>query len=528
VRGGILGLFGILLGALAACTPGAPAEQPGLGVRVLEGPVRDVRASSSGDHLAVLTSCNEARGQYLPPRTASCELRVVPAAGGPSARVAQAVTTLPHGLAWSPAGDALAALADYDYPAAAGALVRWQGGRVEQLAEGVTFHGFAPDGRLGLVAGGALLVAPPDAAPAQVEGASAVATFEFAPAPVPGSPELLARRRGAEGGELLAVAGGRARPLAAGAADYAFAPGAARFAFTRASRGGAELVVAPASATALPAPLARGATQFAFSRDGAALAWISDVVPGRQGNLHVAELSRPGARPARLAEEVGELRWAARAPVLAWLERYDPRVRAGRLGVGGPGLAARRLGANVSEFELAPDGSAVAYLQHTTRGGYSVDLGLVRPGEPAGAAAPAPVAQGVFGFAFSPDGRWLYYRTRCVRNGEACDLERVPARGLAPGEKPEPVAPGVKSFEFDPRDPERLLLGFQRMDLPALDVAVWAGGALTAVDQAVVPGTARFLGPDSRRLAYAVLKPGREGVYVATLPGAGAPRAPER
>ena len=60
-------------------------------------------------------------------------------------------------------------------------------------------------------------------------------------------------------------------------------------------------------------------------------------------------------------------------------------------------------------------------------------------------------------------------------------------------------------------------MGFQRADLPALDVAVWGGGELVAVDRGVVPGTAQFLGPDSRRLAYAVLSPKRQGVYVAEL-----------
>jgi hypothetical protein len=146
-----------------------------------------------------------------------------------------------------------------------------------------------------------------------------------------------------------------------------------------------------------------------------------------------------------------------------------------------------------------------------------VDLGLAQI-DPAGAATPALVATGVFGFAFSPDGKWLYYRTRCVRNAEACDLERVPSGGLAPGSAPERIAEGVKSFEFDPRDPARLLVGWQRADLVALDLGVWEQGRMTRVDSAVLPGSAQFLGPDSRRLVYVVVAPKREGVYVAELP----------
>jgi hypothetical protein len=148
-----------------------------------------------------------------------------------------------------------------------------------------------------------------------------------------------------------------------------------------------------------------------------------------------------------------------------------------------------------------------------------VDLALV-PLDGPGSPAPQVVAQGVFGFAFSPDGAWLYYRTRCTRNAEACDLERVPAAGPGPGARPEPVAPGVKGFEFDPRAPGRLLLSWQRMDMVAIDVGVWEAGRRVAVDTAVVPGTARFLGPDSRRLVYAVADPKRAGVYVAALPPA--------
>jgi hypothetical protein len=170
----------------------------------------------------------------------------------------------------------------------------------------------------------------------------------------------------------------------------------------------------------------------------------------------------------------------------------------------------------VTDFDIAADGKHVAFLQHTTRGGYSVDLGLAQLD--AKDAAPASVAQGVFGFAFSPDARWLYYRTRCTRNAEACDLERVPADGLAAGAKPEAIAQGIKSFELDPRDPGRLLVTWQRSDMAALDVAVWSGGQLVSVDTRVLPGSAQLLSPDSRRIAYAVVEPKRAGVYVAEAP----------
>ncbi|HEY6002195.1 MAG TPA: hypothetical protein VIV57_04920, partial [Anaeromyxobacter sp.] len=297
--------------------------------------------------------------------------------------------------------------------------------------------------------------------------------------------------------------------------DYGFSRASPALAYTVQDRTGAELRLVGTEPGAAARILGKGARAFAFSPSGKAVAFLRDAAPGKQGDLHLA--AEAGGATALLAKEVGELSWARDAERLAWLERYDPRVRSGTLGAGGPGLAPRTVAQNVSDFELSPDGRHVAFLQHTTRGGYSVDLGLGRLDAPPG-TPPAAVAQGVFGFAFSPDGRWLYYRTRCVRNAEACDLERVPSEGLAPGAKAESIAPGVKSFEFDPRDPGRLLVTWQRMDSSALDVAVWQSGKLTSIDTWVSPGSARFLGPDSRRVAYLVAHPKRQGLYVAELP----------
>jgi hypothetical protein len=507
---------------VAACARHEPAEPPGLGRLVFAGPVRALHPSPDGAALAFLAGCDEVKVQFLPPQTARCDLRVVASAGGDAARAAAGVTTLPHGVAWSPAGDALLALADYDHASASGSLVLWRGGAARPLGDGVTFHGFGAHGEIGLVAGGRLSVMlPAEAAPHAVEGADGVASFELSPAEDPGcgsagAVRLAARRAYAAGGQLL-VSGCElraARPLEAGqVGEYGFAPAAPWLAYTVQRKDGAALRLLHTVERSAPRELGRGARSFSFSPDGESVAFVADVVPGKQGDLHLAG---PRGKGAVLGREVGEFRWAAKAPRLAWLERYDPRVRAGALGVGGAGLARREVAAHVSDFDLSADGRHVAFLQHTTRGGYSVDLGLARLDAPA--EGPATVARGVFGFAFSPDGRWLYYRTRCVRNAEACDLERVPAAGLAPGAQPEPIAQGVKSFEFDPRDPGRLLVGWQRMDMVALDLGVWEGGRLTRLDSAVLPGSARFLGPDSRRVAYVVAHPRRAGVYVAELP----------
>jgi len=251
---------------------------------------------------------------------------------------------------------------------------------------------------------------------------------------------------------------------------------------------------------------------FLFSPRGDAIAYLADAAPGRQGDLWVAPLG-PGA-PRRLAERVGEPRWSGDGSRLAWLADYDPRSRTGTLEVGTPAGESFPVTKNVSDFDLTPDGAAVAYLVHETAGGYSVDLGLARPG----VAPPEKLARGVFGFSFSPDGRWLYWRTRCVREAEACDLARLAVLPAPSAAKPEAVAEGVKSYEFAPGRPGRLLLGWSRKDRVALDLAVWEEGQLKAVDTLVLPGSAQFLGASPSRLGYALVDPRRQGVYVAELP----------
>ncbi len=509
----------LLVGAalLAACTrhPAAPASR---GHRLVAGEVLALRASADGAYLAFLHGCRRLEDRTLPPGTGSCELSLVPASGGEVVAVARGVTSLPPGFGWSGQGHALAALGEYDHARGRGALVVWSGGAPRRLADGVTFYALARDGsRVGYSAQGQLFVASIDGPGAPVAGGAGVSSLEF------GGREglaLLARRATVAGGELLAVRGQAAEPVAAGVRDYGFARGGDQFAFTA---GPAQALVLASAGAPRPSPaLGRDVQSFLFSPSGSAIAYLADAVPGRQGDLWVARLA--GGAPERLGQRVGEPRWSARGDRLAWLAEYDPRGRTGRLTVGGPGVKATPVEQNVSDFDLAPDGAAVAFLHHVTSGGYSVDLDLLRlERDP----QPLSVARGVFGFSFSPDGRWLHYRTACVREGEACDLYRMAVDGsaLAPrtdGGQAKPagelVAEGVKSFEYAPGLPDRLLVAWARKDRVALDLALWEAGKLVAVDTYALPGSVQFLGGDAHRLAYAVLDPKRPGVYVADLP----------
>jgi hypothetical protein len=507
VGSGWRSLVAVALVALAACSRSSAPAPTGLGHRLADADALSVRASPDGAWIAWLAACEPQKDRTLPAGTASCELSVAPSSGGAATRVARGVSTL-RGFAWSAAPAALAALAEYDAASGAGALVAWApGGEPQRVADGVTFHGFARDGgALGLVAAGRLLVArPPRWRAEPVRGGEGIATFEFGAG---GPVALLARRTLRAGGDLLAVRDAAAAPVAAAVREYAFARDGRRFAFTA---GTAQALQVAWSDAAPSAALGRDVREFSFSPRGDAVAYVADAVPGRQGDLMVA---LAGRAPERLASRVGEPRWSASGERLAWLEEYDPRSRTGALAVAAPGAKREIVARNVSDFDLTRDGRAVAYLQHVTAGGYSVDLGLARAGDRA-----VGVARGVFGFSFSPDGRWLHYRTACVREAEACDLYRVPVSGVGAADpKPERIAEGVKSFDYAPGKPDRLLVAWARKDRVALDLAVWEGGKLTAVDTYVRPGTAQFVGGDARRIAYAVLDPKRQGVYVAEVP----------
>ncbi len=501
--------MGVLaLVAAAAC---ARRDEPaGLGRRVADVDAVALRASADGAWLAYLDRCQGVKDRTLPPGTASCDLTVAPVQGGERRRVATGVTTLPHGFGWSASGSALAALESYDHAEGRGTLVLWTGGEPRRVAEDVTFYALDRAGKTaGWVARGRLFLSPLAGEAARaIAGAERISTFEFGGG---GGLAALARRATRAGGDLLAVRDHASSPIAADVRDYGFARDRERFAFT--SGVAQSLMVGDAGNARAGPPLGRDVASFVFSpRD--AIAFIADAAPGRQGDLWVATV---GGVPQRLAQRVGEPRWSADGSRLAWLQDYDPRSRTGTLSVGAPGERPRIVAAHVSDFDLTPDGAWVAYLEHVTAGGYSVDLG-VAPARPGVDAPPAAVAKGVFGFAFSPDGRWLLYRTACVREAEACDLRRVPAAGPAPGAQPERLAEGVKSFEFAPGRPDRLLVSWARKDRVALDLAVWDGGKLTSVDSYALPGTAQFVGGDAHRLAYVLVHPRRRGVYVAEVP----------
>ena len=287
----------IALAITTAGCRGAPPPRAGTGRRVAEGQVLALRPSPDGAFLAFLDRCQPQKDRTLPPGTAACDLSVVPEAGGERVAVAKGVTTLLPGFAWSGQGHALAALDGYDHTKGTGALVVWSGGAPRRLAAEVGFYALSRDGaRVGYAAAGRLFLAATGEAPAEIAGAEGVTSFEFGG---PGGDELLARRSTRSGGELLAIRGGRAAPLAAAVRDYGYARNGARFAFTA----GAPLALAilPAGATRTPPALARDVQTFLFSPAGDAIAYVADASARSPGRPVGGAARGRGARAARRA-----------------------------------------------------------------------------------------------------------------------------------------------------------------------------------------------------------------------------------
>lgn len=519
------GAAAVAVAFFTACA--APADkQVGLGRRLAAAQARNLLPSPDGSQLAYLDHCVRPRQTGLPEDVTSCDLEVVPAAGGAPRRLAAQVSSLGMGFAWSPAhGDpTLALLADYDYGRGAGTLMlahlaTGAAAKAEKLADDVGLYGFAPSGALGFVAQGQLSVLwPGGARPEELAAVSPASTFDINPVWRPGQAggpavRLLARKALAAGGELLGLLDpSGVVHFGTQVGDYRISPTGREVAFTARRGSGFDLFTAPAERKGVePRLVGREVQTFVYSSDGGALAFLSGAAPGMPGELRVVGKGEP----EKLAGRVGELRWASRAARLAWLQDYDPRIRSGTLAVGAAGEKPVVLGKRVTHFDLAPDGRSVAFVEHVTAGGYSVDLRLARIGQGQEPAV-ATVARGVFGFAFSPDGRTLYYRTNCVGQADACDLQSL-SMDAADG-KSVLLAEGVKSFEFAPGRSDLLLVTWVRRDMSALDLAVLRGTQLVAVDKAALAGSAQFLGASAQQVAYVVADPKRAGVYLADLP----------
>ncbi len=515
-----------VLVALAACKPPAEQQQKGLGVRIAEGPSRDVTPAPDGASLAYVADPKPAKElgiRDVSDTTWIGAARFVPAGGGAPVGLGGGVATMPGSIVYSPDGAFVAALTAFSFKDQTGTLVVGdvRRGTTRTVAEKVSFFAFTRDGaKLGWVADETLSVGPSDGALPPVAVVGSASTFEFSP----DGRRLLARRKLVADGALLLFdvpspgsAPGTGKKLGTSVADYNFSPAGDRIAFTaRGVDGSYELHLAPLDGE--PARLGTGVPSYSFSPDGKHLAFQAGVSPAKQyGDLML--LAAGAKQPAKLGEFVSEVRFAADGSHVAWLEKYDPGSRGGTLAYAKVEAEPipKKLGNHVPSFLWSRTGAYLAYLQRQLKPVYSVDLYLEKLGAE---GPPVKVAQGAFGFDFGRGDDLLYFRSGCVRNGRACELSVVPA--ARPTEAARKIASGVFTFEFDPAEQRYLMLTYARMDADALDVAVVPADGSQApktLDTLVAPGT-RWVGKDGDRISYAVIDRKRQGVYVADVEAA--------
>jgi hypothetical protein len=206
---------------------------------------------------------------------------------------------------------------------------------------------------------------------------------------------------------------------------------------------------------------------------------------------------------------------------VAFVEHYDERSRQGRIAYAPlPNGEPRRMGRGIENYEWGADGKSLAYLEKLLTPVPTVDLFVFRGGED----KPVKIGEGVFGYGFGPKNAYLLFRTRCTREGRACDLRRVDLAD--PTRTPEQLLEGIYSFRTS-NDGGRLLVSYARLDSDSFDLAAYdlKARTLEVLDRAVLlPG--QWVGGGSTQVAYAVVDRSRAGLYVAPVAGTPTAKAP--
>jgi dipeptidyl aminopeptidase/acylaminoacyl peptidase len=437
---------------------------------------------------------------------------------GEARKVGAGVSSQPGAFAFSPDGSQIAYLAAWRFRAGAGELwvARIAGGAPEQLAAEARSFAWSPSGELSWVAPDKLGVR--GAQPLTLAGLS---NLEWSP----DGKRIAARASGASGGKLWLVENGAAREIASGTSDFAFASDGTLAALgPPPGKGGDRPLLVFDKGGGAPREVAH-ATAFQFSPDGKEIALLSTArEPGEAiGDLY--KVSRSSGAPVLVASKVNDWRWAFNAPPsglrpspgdpappvgdLLCLSRYDLRARAGTLTVSS-GDKTREIASKVQSFTAF--GRRVLYLvQAPQKGDFKIELWGV---DLATGAAPRKIDEGVYGWDLAGDT--LLYKARCAGGPRSCSLLRVPFSG---SDLPALVAADVAGFDLS-RDGQRVLAeqphpGAPRaVDLVAVPITNVQTERLKPLVEEVDP-SARFADPAGKRVVFATLASGKQGVYVA-------------
>jgi hypothetical protein len=460
----------------------------------------------------------------LPPQVVVGELYVVPLAGGSPRKVGSGVTNLPGGYLFTPDGKCLLFRTGFDVTLNAGQLERvfLEGAdqRPVVLGKVVTVLTVSPDSRYVAWVDAGILKRQELASGETVDVSGEVALSEFSPK----SDYLFIRRTlAAGGGFLVQPLTGNTPPVKVSdrVGDFKLASDGKRVALAKRSDAASatyDLWVAEAPAFSAK-QVAREVASFTFSNNGQLLARIEGQRPGVLGYLVVGP--GDGSAGRKLGERVRDFALAPDGTAVAFVEHYDEHSRQGRMAyVALPNGEPKRMGRGIENYEWGSDGKSLAYLEKLLTPVPTVDLFLYRGGD----EKPVKVGEGVFGYGFAPKNAFLLLRTHCTREGRSCDLRRINPQ--EPTRPPEQLIEGVYSFRLS-SDGGRLLVSYARLDSDSFDLAAYdfKTRALEVLDRAVtLPGY--WVGNGSDQAAYAVVDRSRAGLYVAPVFKAAAAKNP--
>ncbi|MBL8921514.1 MAG: hypothetical protein JNJ54_21820 [Myxococcaceae bacterium] len=508
-----------------------PARMTSLGTRKLEGVAIDLRAAPDGRVVTALLDAEKPRIDGVPPTMRVGALWAVPTGEGAAVKIANGATNVPGGLLFTSDGKFLLVLGAYDPSQQAGELLVQDltdlSKERQRLAPHVTYMKPSADGtRLAWVDDGVLFEGPLPAGPFR-QLAGEVATAEFAP----NGKHLYFRRRSVAGGGVfqLELAADKPTPkrFVDAVGEYAISEDSKwviAMARTNPRMFGFELFVADA-ATLKVVKLGDDVMRFAISRDGQ---WVARMqVPknvsanaAAANDLQLGELwlGRTGQADARkVGDKVREFEFTKDSKKLIFRDNYQVLALLGgkydeKVGdlttVTLPDGAPKVLQKRSPNYELSPDGKAIAYTARIEKPEYSRHLFLLKEG-----GEPVKLQEWLYDYVFAPQGDRLFFRATCTREGRSCDL-LVQDLTKVGAEPPRRVTQNTFNFKLSD-DGSRALSTTPHMTDEYFDVVLTdlGTGESKVLDQYVTQPV-HFLAKDGSKLAWIVAEKKTAGVYV--------------
>lgn len=509
-----------------------PTRQASLGVRKVEGSAIDLRASPDGKIVTALLDGEKPRIDGVPPTMRMGSLWAVPTGDGAAVKVATGAVNVPGGLLFTNDGKYLLALGAYDPTQQSGELLVQDltdlSKERQRLAPHVTYMKPSFDGtRVAYVDDGVLFEGALPAGPFR-QLAGEVATVEFAP----NGKQLYFRRKSVAGGGVFQLELAEEKPtpkrFVDAVGDYAISDDSKwviAMARTNPRQFGFELFVAD-TATLKVVKVGDDVVRFAISHDGKWMARMqvpkSAAANASPNDLQLGELwlGHTGQADGRkVGDKVREFEFTKDSKQLIFRDNYQVLALIGgksdeKVGdlttVTLPDGAPKVLQKRSPNYELSPDGTAIAYTARIERPEYSRHLFLLKEG-----GEPVKLQEWLYDYVFSPQGDRLFFRANCMREGRSCDLmmQELSKVGV---EKPRKTAQNTFNFKLS-EDGSRAITTSPHMTDELFDVLLtnFATGETKTLDQYVMQPV-HLLSKDGRTAAWIVSDKKNSGVYVGS------------